>query len=142
MGDFLMILCEELYFEITLTGVKSELKKFITCLKSGELDDFFEFSSDYITYADDYDSTDLNGKTSIVLANDDYGIEIDELDTDEFLDVFCRAARNLEAVGHVYDIDDEEYRFTSELGDSYYLNSDRIMKFNEDEDKARLDSDS
>ena len=36
MGDFLMILCEELYFEITLTGVKSELKKFITCLKSGE----------------------------------------------------------------------------------------------------------
>ncbi len=137
-----MILCEELYFEITLTGVKSELKKFITCLKSGELDDFFEFSSDYITYADDYDSTDLNGKTSIVLANDDYGIEIDELDTDEFLDVFCRAARNLEAVGHVYDIDDEEYRFTSELGDSYYLNSDRIMKFNEDEDKARLDSDS
>ena len=137
-----MILCEELYFEITLTGVKSELKKFITCLKSGELDDFFEFSSDYITYADDYDSTDLNGKTSIVLANDDYGIEIDELDTDEFLDVFCRAARNLEAVGHVYDIDDEEYRFTSELGDSYYLNSDRIMKFNEDEDKARLDPDS
>ena len=137
-----MILCEELYFEITLTGVKSGLKKFITCLKSGELDDFFEFSSDYITYADDYDSTDLNGKTSIVLANDDYGIEIDELDTDEFLDVFCRAARNLEAVGHVYDIDDEEYRFTSELGDSYYLNSDRIMKFNEDEDKARLDSDS
>jgi len=137
-----MILCEELYFEITLTGVKSELKKFITCLKSGELDDFFEFSSDYITYADDYDSTDLNGKTSIVLANDDYGIEIDELDTDEFLDVFCRAARNLEAVGHVYDIDDEEYRFTSELGDSYYLNSDRIMKFNEDEDRARLDSDS
>ena len=137
-----MTLCEELYFEITLTGVKSELKKFITCLKSGELDDFFEFSSDYITYADDYDSTDLNGKTSIVLANDDYGIEIDELDTDEFLDVFCRAARNLEAVGHVYDIDDEEYRFTSELGDSYYLNSDRIMKFNEDEDRARLDSDS
>ena len=137
-----MILCEELYFEITLTGVKSELKKFITCLKSGELDDFFEFSSDYITYADDYDSTDLNGKTSIVLANDDYGIEIDELDTDEFLDVFCRAARNLEAVGHVYDIDDEEYRFTSELGNSYYLNLDRIMKFNEDEDRARLDSDS
>ena len=43
-----MILCEELYFEITVTGIKSELKKFISCLKSGELDDFFEFSSDYI----------------------------------------------------------------------------------------------
>lgn len=135
-----MILCEELYFEITLTGVKSELKKFITCLRSGELDEFFEFSTDYITYDDDYDTTDLEGKTSIVIANDDYGIEIDELDTDEFLDVFCRAARNLEVVGHIYDIDDEEYRFTSELGDSYYLNSDRIMKFNEDDDRNSLDS--
>ncbi len=135
-----MILCEELYFEITLTGVKSELKKFITCLRAGELDEFFEFSTDYITYDDDYEATDPEGKTSIVIANDDYGIEIDELDTDEFLDVFCRAARNLEVVGHIYDIDDEEYRFTSELGDSYYLNSDRIMKFNEDDDRDSLDS--
>ena len=49
-----MILCEELYFEITFTGIKSELKKFISCLKSGELDDFFELSSDYISYDDEY----------------------------------------------------------------------------------------
>jgi hypothetical protein len=135
-----MILCEELYFEITLTGAKSELKKFITFLKSGELDEFFEFSADYITYDDEYDAADADGKTSIVLSNDDYGIEIDELDTDEFLDVFCRAARNLEAVGHLYDIDDEEYRFVSEQGDSYYLNSDKIAKFNEDDDRESLDS--
>ena len=73
-----MILCEELYFEITLTGVKSELKKFITFLKSGELDDFFEFSSDYISYDDEFDTVDPEGKTSIVISNDDYGIEIDE----------------------------------------------------------------
>ena len=135
-----MMLCEELYFESTLTGAKSELKKFITFLKSGELDEFFEFSADYITYDDEYDAADADGKTSIVLSNDDYGIEIDELDTDEFLDVFCRAARNLEAVGHLYDIDDEEYRFVSEQGDSYYLNSDKIAKFNEDDDRESLDS--
>ena len=135
-----MILCEELYFEITLTGTKSELKKFITCLKSGELDDFFEFSSDYITYDDEYDDAENEDKTSIVLANDDYGIEIDELDTDEFLDVFCRAAKKLDVVGHIYDIDDEEYRFFSEPGDSYYLNSDKVARFNEDDDKDAMDS--
>ena len=135
-----MTLCEELYFEITLTGTRPELKKFISFLRSGELDDFFEFSTEYINYDDTFNEVSEVEKTSIVLSTDDYGIEIDELDTDEFLDVFCRAARNLEVVGHIYDIDDEEYRFTSELGDSYYLNSDRIMKFNEDDDRDSLDS--
>ena len=103
-----MKLHEELYFEITLTGIKSELKKFISCLKSGELDDFFEFSSDYISYDDEYDDAGDGDETSIVITNDDLGIEIDELDTDEFLDVFCRAARSLDVSGHIYDIDDEE----------------------------------
>ena len=73
-----MILCEELYFEITLTGIKSELKKFISCLKSGELDDFFEFSSDYISYDDEYADAGDGDETSIVFTNDDLGIEIDE----------------------------------------------------------------
>ncbi len=136
-----MILCEELYFEITLTGAKSELKKFVTFLKSGELDDFFEFSSDYISYDDEFETVDAEGKTSIVISNDDYGIEIDELDTDEFLEVLCRAAKNLEVVGNLYDIDDEEYRFVSELGESYYINSDKISKFNEDLDREEADSD-
>lgn len=134
-----MILCEELYFEITLTGAKSEIKKFITYLKSGELDEFFEFSSDYISYDDGFDTVENDGETSIVIANDDYGIEIDEFDTDEFLEIFCRAARKLDVVGQLYDIDDEEYRFVSEAGDSYYLNSDRIAKFNEDIDRDKLD---
>ena len=136
-----MILCEELYFEITLTGAKSELKKFITYLKSGELDEFFEFSADYISYDDGFDTVENDGETSIVIANDDYGIEIDELDTDEFLETFCRAARKLDVVGQLYDIDDDEYRFVSEAGDSYYLNSDKIAKFNEDIDRDKLDDD-
>ena len=39
-----MTLWDELYFEITLHGAKSELKKFVNFLKSGELDDFFEIA--------------------------------------------------------------------------------------------------
>ena len=136
-----MLLCEELYFEITLTGVKSEIKKLISFLKTGGLDDFFEFSADYISYDDEFDTTENEGKTSVVLANDDYGIEIDELDTDDFLDVFCRAAKNLEVVGSLYDADEDEYRFVSDAGESYYLNSDRISKFNEDLDREEADSD-
>lgn len=136
-----MLLCEELYFEITLTGVKSEIKKLVTFLKTGGLDDFFEFSADYISYDDEFDTTENEGKTSVVLANDDYGIEIDELDTDDFLDVFCRAAKNLEVVGSLYDADEDEYRFISDAGESYYLNSDKISKFNEDLDREEEDSD-
>ena len=130
-----MTLNEELYFEITLKGVKSDIKKFIDFLKSGELDEFFEFSTDFISYDDGYATTDQSGETSVVLANEDYGIEIDEFETDDFLEVFCRAAKNLEVVGQFYDIDDEEYSFISDKGDSYYLNSKNISIFNEDEDR-------
>lgn len=134
-----MTLCEELYFEITLTGAKSDLKKFISFLKSGELDDFFEFSSEYISYDDEFEEKGPDGETSIIISNDDWGIEIDEFDTDEFLEVFCRAAKELEAYGSLYDIDDEEYSFRSDKGDSYYVNAKRIMQFNEDEDKAKAE---
>ena len=54
-----MILYEELYFEITLTGKKSDLKKFVSYIKSGELDDFFDFSADYISYDDEFEDWDL-----------------------------------------------------------------------------------
>ena len=128
-----MTLCEELYFEITLTGTKPELKKFINFLRSGELDDFFEFSSEYINYDDSYAGASDTEETSIVLSTDDYGIEIEEFDTDEFLELFCKAAKNLSVVGQLYDIDDDEFSFTSEAGDSYYVNSRKAVKFNEDD---------
>lgn len=128
-----MILCEELYFEITLTGTKPELKKFISYLRSGELDDFFEFSTEYINYDDSYSTATDFEETSIVLSNDDYGIEIEELDTDEFLDIFCRAAKNLLVVGQIYDIDDEEFNFVSEKGDPDYINSRDVKHFNQDD---------
>ena len=128
-----MVLCEELYFEITLTGAKASLKKFVSFLRSGELDDFFEFSTEYINYDDTFNEVSDAEKTSIVLSTDDYGIEIDEFDTDEFLELFCRAAKNLLAVGQLYDIDDEEFNFVSEAGDSSYINSRDIKHFNQDD---------
>ena len=130
-----MTFCEELYFEITLTGEKSELKKFVTFLKSGELDDFFEFDSDYLDYNDDFNTISDGESTSIIFSNDDYGIEIDEFDSDEFLDVFCRAAKNLDVEGRIFDIDDEEYSFVSSRGDSYYVNAKKVRRFNDELDE-------
>lgn len=130
-----MTLCEELFFEIKLCGEKKELKKFIEFLKSGELDDFFEVTSDNIDLDDDYLAASDDNEASFVFINDDLGIEIDELDTDEFLDVFCKAARKLDVQGRLYDIDDEEYSFVSARGDSYYINAKNINCFNDELDE-------
>ena len=69
------------------------------------------------------------------------GIEIDEFDTDEFLEVFCKAARRLDVEGRLFDIDDEEYEFVSEVGDSYYLNAKRTKKFNDELDEKAYEED-
>lgn len=130
-----MTFCEELYFEITLTGTKSELKKFVSYLKSGELDDFFEISSEYINYDDEFESAGSDTETSIVFSNDDLGIEIDEFDSDEFLEVFCKAAKPLYVEGRIFDIDDEEYEFISAAGDSYYVNAKKTKRFNDELDE-------
>ena len=136
-----MTLCEELYFEITLTGAKSELKKFVSFLKSGELDEFFEVSSEYINYDDEYETATADQETSIIFSNDDYGIEIDEFDTDEFLEVFCKAGKALDIEGTLFDIDDEEYKFVSAPGDSYYVNAKRSMRFNDELDEKAYEED-
>lgn len=129
-----MILCEEIYFEITLKGERSEVKKFARFLKSGELDDFFEVSSDFISYSDE-DEEDAD-KLTMIFSNDDFGIECDELDTEDFLDLFCKAARNLDVSGHLYDINDEEYSFISEAGSGDYRNARIIDRFNDELDEA------
>ncbi len=130
-----MILYEELYFEIRATGAKSEVKRFIDYLKSGELEDFFEFSEDYVSYDDDYDNTETGGEVTVIISNDDWGIEIDEFDTDEFLEMLCRAGKRLYLKGQLYDSDTDEYSFVSETGNSYYTNALLVQNFNEDEDK-------
>ena len=129
-----MILCDEIYFEIKATGPKSEIKKFVSFLKSGEIDDFFEFSSEYINYDDDYADAGDADEANVTVTNDDYGIQVDEFDTDEFLELICRAAKPLYLKGQIYDIDDEEYSFISNAGDGYYINAQNVDKFNEDED--------
>ena len=131
-----MTLWEELYFDITLRGPKSELKKFVNFLRSGELDDFFEITSDYIIYDDTYAEADDETETEIIFTNDDYGIEIEELDTDEFLEVFCKAARKLDVYGTIFDSDDDEFQFTSAVGDSYYINSRKRMLVGDELDEV------
>ena len=131
-----MTLYEEIYFEIIFSGEKSELKKMVKFLKSGELDDFFEITSDFICYADEYKDSDDDAQTEFTLTNDDLGIEVDEFDTDEFLEIICKAGRKLDIRGNIYDSSDEEYSFVSEMGDSYYVNAKGAKKFNDELDEA------
>ena len=133
-GGF-MKLHEELYFEITAEGDKNELQKFISYITSGELDDYFEFSSDFIIYDDNFSSADSGNAASITIANDNFGIEIDELDPEDFLDTFCKGGKALSIWGNLYDIDDEEYRFASPAGDPCYTNVAKINKFNDELDE-------
>jgi hypothetical protein len=134
-----MTLYEELYFDIKLSGQKTELKKFISFLRSDGLEDFFEFSSEYITYDDRFNDVAPEEETFVIISNDDYGIEIDEFDTDEFLEIICKAGRRLYLKGQIFDADNEEYSFVSEAGDSYYINALLVNDFNEDEDKPHED---
>ena len=129
-----MTLYDELYFEIKATGAKSEIKKFVSYLKSGELDEFFEFSSEYLSYDDEYETAGPEEEVSVTISNDDYGIEIDEFHTDEFLEVFCKAGRRLYLKGQLFDADNEEYSFVSESGDSYYTNALLARGLDSDED--------
>jgi hypothetical protein len=131
-----MTLYDELYFEITAKGEKSEIKKLVRFLKSGELEDFFEGAEEYVNLDDNYASALDTDSTELAFSNDEIGIEIDEFDTDEFLELFCKAAKNLDVTGTLYDSDDNEFSFTSPEGDSYYYNA-RLKSFNDELDEVR-----
>lgn len=135
-----MKLHEELYFEITVEGAKSDVVKFIDYVKSGELDDFFEFSSEYIVYDDNYAISSDIGQVSVSLSNDDYGIEIDSFDPEEFLDALCSGGKMVTIHGNVFDIDDEEYRFISNIGETSYVNTDKIDFSDELDDEAKKEN--
>jgi hypothetical protein len=136
-----MTLFDELYFEITVTGVKSELRKLASFIRSGELDDFFEYVPGYIDYRDGYEDQDDGEISGFVFTNDDDGIEIDEFDTDEFLEIICKAGKRIYLKGQIFDADNDEYSFISEIGNSYYINALLVNDFNEDEDKPHEDED-
>jgi hypothetical protein len=133
-----MTLYDELYFEISAKGEKAEIKKLIRFLKSGELDDFFEDAEEYINLDDNYDSVSDTESTELVFSNDELGIEIDEFDTDDFLELFCKAAKSLDLTGSLYDMDDNEFSFTSPEGDAYYYNA-RLKSFNDELDDVASD---
>ena len=119
--------------------VKSELKKVISALKSGEIDDFFELSPEHIIYDDNYASVADSEESEIILTSEDYGVSIDELEAEEFLDTFCKITKNLDVFGSLYDPDEEEFAFTSEKGYSYYINSRKATIFNDELDAVALD---
>lgn len=138
--DFLiMTLWDELYFEITLKGAKSDIKKVVSFLESGELDDFFGMSEEYIIFDDGYSSADNETETEMIFTNDDYGIEIESIDADEFLELFCKAAKNLDVYGTLSDIDGAEFKFESEKGNASYINSRHAIRFNDELDEVMLD---
>ncbi|MBQ9084296.1 MAG: hypothetical protein IJY24_01440 [Clostridia bacterium] len=134
-----MKLYDELYFEITASGEKRDINKFIAFLNSGALDDFFEMDESFLEYDDDFDSCEDDGETSVILVNDDIGIEIEEFETFDFLETICRNARAIDLRGRLYDADDEEYAFVSAKGDSYYLNADNIELNDELDEQAKKD---
>ena len=136
---FVMTLWDELYFEITSKGAKSDIKKLVSFLKSGELDDFFEITEDYIIFDDGYALADNDTETEMIFTNDDYGIEIESIDADEFLELFCKAAKNLDVYGTISDIDGAELKFESEKGNASYINSRHAMRFNDELDEVILD---
>ena len=136
-----MKLYDELYFEIKAFGTKSEIDNFINYLNSGELDDFFEFSESFIDYDDEYETASPNEEVSVHISNDDYGVEIDEFNVDDFLETICKAGKRVYLKGQLFDADNDEYNFVSNEGDSYYINALLIENFNQDEDRPVEDDD-
>ena len=136
-----MRLHDELYFEIHASGNKADVQRFVEFLLSGDLDDFFEITRDYITYSDNYDLATGFEEVTVTLANDDVGIEIDSFNPEKLLDVLCAAGRSLSIHGNIFDIDDEEYYFISHPNDSSYVNTDSLEFSDELDEEARREED-
>ncbi len=132
-----MRLHDELYFEFKANGSKADVQKFVEFLLSGELDDFFEFTSDYIIYSDNFDSASMFEEVWITVSNDDVGIEIDSFNPERLLDVICVAGRKLSMHGNIFDIDDEEYYFVSHKNDPTYINTEDLEFGDELDEEAR-----
>ena len=121
-----MRLHDEIYFEITVSGSKPYVEKLANFITSGELDEFFEISEDYIIYSDNYYDAFTSESVSFTLSNDDYGIEIESLNPEDFLEVLCSAGKNVSIHGHLFDIDDQEYNFVSDVGTTDFINTEDI----------------
>ena len=131
-----MVFYDEVFYEITLKGLKSELKKFVDFLFAGGLEDFIEIEKENIIYGDTYKESENSMITDITLINED-GFSVEEFDVEEFLELFCQHASRLDVYGFIYDADEVEYRFTSEAGNDYFSNARNISKFNDELDDIR-----
>ena len=123
-----MRLYDEIYFEITVSGKETDVRSFAKYIKGGALDDFIEYAKDYITYDDDDLEAGDADSFRMVFTNDDMGVEVSSFDTDDFLDVFCKETGALDVSGHIYDINDDEYRFSSPIGRTDFSDASRGFK--------------
>ena len=134
-----MILYDEIYFDITLSGAKSDLKRFEKYIKGGALDDIVDGAYEFISFDDAFADADDADECEMFFSNDDMGVEISKLDTEDFLDIFCKETAKLDVTGHVYDINDDEYTFRSTKGSTDYGSGKG--KFNDELDAIASDED-
>ncbi len=129
-----MIFTDSVSFEINITGEKSKVEKLVNFLKSGELDSFFEITDDFFLVDDDYETAAPDREVELSFSSDEFGIEVEEFDTSEFLEILCKAGKSLLIKGSFYNFDDDEVRFLSEAGDDYYTNNANVGIFNDELD--------
>ena len=134
-----MILYDEVYFDITLSGAKADLKKFAKYIKGGALEDIFEEAQEYISYDDNFSDAEDEDECEMFFSNDELGLEIRKFNTEDFLDVFCKETARIEVSGHIYDINDDEYMFKSPKGSISF--SSGKGKFNDELDAIARDED-
>ena len=72
-------------------------------------------------------------------SNDDIGLEVSKLNTEDFLEIFCKETANIDVAGHIYDINDDEYMFKSPKGSINFSNG--RGKFNDELDAIASDED-
>ena len=131
-----MILYDEVYFDITLSGAKADLKKFAKYIKGGALEDILEGAYEFISYGDSFQDAEEDDECEMFFSNDELGLEVSRFKTDEFLEIFCKETARLDVNGHIYDINDDEYSFRSEAGSSDFYNSKNVRIFNDELDDA------
>ena len=134
-----MYLYDEIYFEISAWGEKNEIKKFARYLRSGAFDDFLEVSPDFVSYGDDFATAEDTAEVELYFSNDDLGIELAKLETDDFLDVLCKESATIDLKGHLYDINDDEYCFVCPRGSASYSDAMGGTKFNDELDEIADD---
>lgn len=133
-----MIFNDSVSFDITVNGEASDVRKFVDYLLSGTLDEFFPIDEEYLSFDDDFEEASDTDSISVLFSSDEFGVEVEEFDSDEFLEVICKAGKALYLSGSFYNFDDDEFRFVSYAGDPYYMNANKITDFNDELDREAL----